>query len=340
MNVIAMRFTASSLSIAAWATLAAAIPGKSYCSSPGNASIDSIHQVPKVPNLENLFIRSNGDVLVTSSSSPSLYLLDADHGSAHLLANIPEATGLTGIAELERDVFYVAAANVTGTRPIAIGTNAVWRVDLRKYRAPNGVRTLRTPKVELVARVPSAGLLNGMTRFSPRDDSNLFISDSALGNVIRLNVKTALYETVIENESTAGAVGSFVAVNGLRTFRNHLFFTNQARRSFSRIPFAPSTGLPTGPAELIINGTLGFADDFALSRNAERAWILLNSQNVLLQVDIASKTSNVVLNSTSLEEGSSAAVVPDVEGCPSLYVTGSTPTGGVSVGALFEINLL
>ncbi|KAF9869841.1 hypothetical protein CkaCkLH20_12640 [Colletotrichum karsti] len=239
-----------------------------------------------------------------------------------VIATIPNASSLTGIAELEKDIFHVTVANVTGTQPTALGTNAVWRVDLRGLGvAVNGTVT-NPAKTSLVAKIPTAGLLNGMT---------------PLGRVLSLDVETKAYETVIEDETTAGRPERLVAVNGIRTHGNDLFYVNQVRNLFFKVPISMSTGRPVGPAEVLANGTVPFADDFALSQDAKRAWIALNSQNVIVEVDVAARTSTVIVNSTTLGEGSSVAVTGG-PGSRSLYVTGSTVVGSASVGAVFRLD--
>ncbi|RKK91148.1 hypothetical protein BFJ71_g11033 [Fusarium oxysporum] len=155
-----------------------------------NAALSVFATIPDTLNLENFALRHNGDIVVYSAS------------------------GLLGIAKLEKDVFYVAGANVTGSTPIAISTNAVWKVDLRGLKIKKDNNLSKPAKVSLVTEIPSAGLLNGMTQ----DNSRLPLSDSALGQILLLNVNTKEYKTIINDETTAGRPERLVAANGLCTY--------------------------------------------------------------------------------------------------------------------------
>ncbi|KAF5013082.1 hypothetical protein FDECE_909 [Fusarium decemcellulare] len=303
-----------------------------------NATLDIFASIPSVQNLENLAVRHNGEIVVTSSTSPSLHLVASEGGLVGRVATIPDATSLSGITELEKNVFYVVAANVTGPDPIAIGTNAVWKVDLRDVEITEYGAVTKSARVSLVTKIPLAGLLNGMTRLSAEDDSHLLLSDSALGRILLLNVRNKKYETVLEDETTAGRPERLVAVNGIRTYDQHIFYVNQVRALFAKVPISTSTGRADGPPEVIINGTLPYADDFALSHDGKRAWVALNSQNVIVEVDILAQTSTVIINSTELGEGSSVAVAPSTPRSRSLYVTGSSVVDGRSIGAVFKVD--
>ncbi|KAK2685481.1 hypothetical protein QWA68_015738 [Fusarium oxysporum] len=303
-----------------------------------NAALSVFATIPDTLNLENLALRHNGDIVVTSSGSGTLHLVDSTGSRFAAIADIPDASGLLGIAKLEKDVFYVAGANVTGSTPIAIGTNAVWKVDLRGVKIKKDNTLSKPAKVSLVTEIPSAGLLNGMTRLSPEDNSRLLLSDSALGQILLLNVNTKEYETIIDDETTAGRPERLVAANGLRTYGQELFYVNQVRNIFAKVPISVSTGHPTGPSQIIVNGTVPFVDDFTLSLDGKRAWIALNSQNVIVEVDILARMSTVLINSTKLGEGSSVAIVPGSSRSPSLYVTGSSAIQDASVGTVFKVD--
>jgi hypothetical protein len=85
-------------------------------SAPGRGPV--LHNVAQFPNttwVENLAVRSNGSLLVTLLSAPELFQVDpAGKGQqpqlVHQFSNI---TSLTGIAEVEKDVFAVAGGNVS-----------------------------------------------------------------------------------------------------------------------------------------------------------------------------------------------------------------------------------
>ncbi|KAI9149488.1 hypothetical protein HJFPF1_11541 [Paramyrothecium foliicola] len=305
---------------------------------PRDAALSVFATVPDTPNLENLALRQNGDIVVTSSGSGTLHVVDSSGSRVAAIADIPGASALLGIATLEKDVFYVAGANLTGLTPIAVGTNAVWKVDLRGLKVRKDNTLSKPAKVSLVTEIPSAGLLNGMTRLSPKDNSRLLLSDSALGQILLLNVNTKEYETILDDETTAGRPERLVAVNGLRTYGQDLFYVNLVRNLFAKVPISTSTGHPTGPSQIIVNGTVPFADDFALSSDGKRAWIALSTQNVIVEVDILAQTSAVLVNSTKLGVGTSVAIIPGTLHSSSLYVTGSSAVENATVGTGFRVD--
>lgn len=64
--------------------------------------VEIIHEFPGGTWIENLAIRSNGLILANLLSAPEIYQVDPSTHAAVLAAKIPAATGLLGIAEIER----------------------------------------------------------------------------------------------------------------------------------------------------------------------------------------------------------------------------------------------
>jgi hypothetical protein len=76
----------------------------------------NVTQFPNGTWVENLAVRSNGQLLVTLASAPELYLVDPIGGKQPLLVHqFPSVVGLTGIAEVEKDVFAVVGGNLSLT---------------------------------------------------------------------------------------------------------------------------------------------------------------------------------------------------------------------------------
>lgn len=70
-----------------------------------------IHEFPRGTWIDNLAIRSNGLILATLLSAPEIYQVDPKAGAASLATKIPTAAGLIGVAEIDKDVYYVVAGN-------------------------------------------------------------------------------------------------------------------------------------------------------------------------------------------------------------------------------------
>lgn len=73
-----------------------------------------VWQFPNDTWIENIAVRSNGQLLVTLLTVPELYQVDpAGAQEPKLVYRFPQALGLFGIAELETDVFGVISSNFT-----------------------------------------------------------------------------------------------------------------------------------------------------------------------------------------------------------------------------------
>ncbi|KAJ5506030.1 hypothetical protein N7453_004987 [Penicillium expansum] len=292
---------------------------------------------------ENIATRHNGHLIVSSTASPTLYQVSPlEENEAVAIANIPGTTGLLGIAELEQDIFYVVAANVSSTSATP-GSNAVWKVDLRGSASCSARKRASSlsATTSLVANITSAQLLNGMCRLEPNNNSILLIADSAAGNVVKLNVETGAYETIIDEKSMKRLeTGLQVAVNGIDVHESDLYFTNLNQGVFAKIPIELHNGTATGPTEVIVNNTAG--DDFTMSKDGKKAWIAMNGQHSLVEVDVPGKTARVVVDSTYLASASAVSFGRTRLDRDSLYISSagtldptltrnSTATGGIVV---------
>lgn len=296
-------------------------------------TISVVQHIADVPNLENLAVRRNGEVLVTSISSSSIYQISpGKQNSPTLVAKVPGVTSLLGITELEPDVFYINGANLTGFN-IAPSSSAVFKLDLRPFSGTED----RTARLSLVTKIPEAGLLNGISRLSVHDTSNLLLADSINGAVLKLNVHTGKYEIALEDPTLSiTKEGIPIGVNGIVTHKDTLFFTNTNQGLFAKVPISLSTGLAIGPVDVIINDTLVANDDFVLSKDGRKAWIAGNGQNTITEVDVRQRTSRTWANSTLLMDISAVAFSHRSSG---LYLSGSAAVNGTISGALLEVEL-
>ena len=307
-----------------------------------------IHEFPNPTWLENIAVRYNGELLVTSLTSPSLYQVDPHQTRQPLLvAEIPDSIGLLGIAELEKDVFYVIAGKSSNSAFSFSFRSSIWKVDFREFCLEEDGTVSRPAKLSLVADMPDTQFLNGMCRLAPNDNSALLIADSIAGSVIRLDVNTGSYNTVIKDKtmaspSPAGALG----INGIRVHGQDLFFTNFAEKTFMKMPISRVRGTAAGPAAVVINGTTG--DDFILSKDGKKAWIATNFLNTLFEVHTPGQKGRIVAggaNGTDLVRATAVAFGRTWGDRNSLYVvtTGGldSPFGGrgVTGGRVVRVDL-
>ncbi|KAL3421777.1 hypothetical protein PVAG01_05933 [Phlyctema vagabunda] len=313
-------------------------------------NIETMHEFPNPTWLENIAVRSNGQILVTQLAStpttPFVWLVDPTKSwDPILVADIPDAAGVLGIAELEDDVFYVVAGRGTLVE-IVPGSNAIWRVDLRTLLISSNGTVTQPAEITRVAVFPESVLFNGLCRLSKDDKSTLLIADSIAGSVIRVDVRDGSNETVIKDASMTTPTGR-TGINGIHTFGTYLYFTNTGLSTFSRVPISLSTGKATGDITTIVNNTLG--DDFIISRDGSRAWIAQSVANTVTEVDIHGRAGKVIAGSLGDVEFATATAVAFGRGESdknSLYVTtagglGSPVNGSIVTGGrIVKIDLL
>ncbi|KAE9366931.1 hypothetical protein N431DRAFT_548625 [Stipitochalara longipes BDJ] len=263
-------------------------------------AIRTIYEFPNETWVENIAVRSNGNLLLNLLSTPTLYELNPFNpapGSAKLLHTFPFATGLAGIAEIEPDVFAVVAGNWSlKTFTTTPGSWSVWKVDLNQ-----GWNNL--PTVSKIADVTKASFLNGMTLLAP-GSPYLLISDSVLGVVWRLNFLTSEYEVILESPLMQPAAGPILlGINGIHVFNSSVYFTNSFKGLFARVPIkldGPDAGSATGEYEVVANNGVG--DDFIFDK-VGNAYITQDPSDAL---QLVSQEGNVTVlagntNSTLLE---------------------------------------
>jgi hypothetical protein len=228
---------------------------------PGIPSLNNIQRVYQFPNgtwVENIAVRRNGDLLVTLVNAPELWeISNTSSWSGQHLQNTTAATlihsfdgveFLTGITEIEPDVFAVASPRT------------LWCVDLRAAACDTG------PNITEIITVSGALNLNGMTTLDAAKGLVL-IADSMLGVVWRVNVRTGESVIVLEDELTMAAdtsLGPLVGINGVKVNGNYVYYNNCPKRLYCRVRINRATGTAIGPYELISENIMG--DDFALDR--------------------------------------------------------------------------
>jgi hypothetical protein len=162
--------------------LASGLPGlmvsglatpKDSCNVPYPTTL--IHEFPNPTWLENIAVRHNGQILTTSISTSVLYQVDPSQEQQPIpVATVPRSDGLLGIAELEQDVFYVIAGNLSGVTNDALTfSSAVWRIDLRPFRTTQTATVSRPASVSFVAALSGVLFANTATRLAPGDGARI-----------------------------------------------------------------------------------------------------------------------------------------------------------------------
>jgi len=284
-----------------------------------------IHQFPNGTWVENLAIRQNGQILVTVLSAPELYQVDPFHTNSPptLIHRFPGAMGLLGIVELQRDVFYVIAGNLSVVTLSTInGSYSVWKVEMGSGKVLDG--TIDPPAiVSKVVDIPEGVLLNGMAVLN-KSRGLVVIGDAGAGQVFTLDVETGKYSKTIDDPTTKPTPALQLGINGLKVRDGYLYYTSSAQAVFNRIPINGADGSPAGPAEAV--ATSIFGDDFSFDP-AGNAYIAQNPLNTVSKVTGGGVVSIVAgsLNSTEVAGATATGFGRTPNDRSVLYVT---TTGG------------
>ncbi|KAH8831006.1 hypothetical protein DL96DRAFT_1776915 [Flagelloscypha sp. PMI_526] len=292
-------------------------------SSPNN--FHTVYQFEDGTFLENIAVRFNGDLLLTSPVKPVIYTLNPHslNPSPSIIFEFPNATGTTGIAEVYPDVFAVLAGVLNPQNATAEkGSLCLWTVDVGHHK----------PAGKKIACVPESTGLNGATTLEGAPGIVL-VSDSRLGGIYSINVHTGEVVLVVQDTLLEGtpenALG--LGINGLRTRGHTVYFANSSKRFFGSLQLT-STEQTAGNIKTIATVPDGSNftayDDFALDRKGN-AWITLHSH--ALVVLAPSGEQRIVLGgdgSTFLADPTSAAFGRGEKGRKeTLYVI----TGGIGI---------
>jgi hypothetical protein len=266
-------------------------------------SARTIYQFDNGTFVENIAVRSNGNLLVTLIDRPELYEIDPFHNTTALITNLEDeadALSLLGITEMAPDVFVFIAGNFSIARAASDPASySIWQIDFNR----GGI----CEKVSAIERLPEASFLNGLTVLNHREGTVL-MSDSVRGLVWRLDIWTGKYEVVLEDVSMKPAEGMLLVlgINGIRIRDDYLYYINALKGLFCRVRIDKSTGKASGQYEILETDLTG--DDFTFAENGD-AFITENGGNSLIRVGIDGSRSLVAggLNSTVVAGATSAA---------------------------------
>ncbi|OAA63515.1 Six-bladed beta-propeller, TolB-like protein [Niveomyces insectorum RCEF 264] len=219
-------------------------------------------QVVRLASVENLAVRSNGQILATNMNSPNLYAVDATAKTSSTAVAVTGATGLSGIGEIAPDVFAVIGSG-----------KGVYKVDF----AGGGT----TPKASLIKTIKEASNMNGLAVF---DNDTVLVADAAKGNVYRLSVSTGDYSVVLSDPTMAPSGGIPFGIDGLKYRDGVVWYTNIFKNSFHKVPVDPVTAKATGPVVTLWTNLMG--DDLCFGPNG-KLYVATNSRNSIVEVDPA-----------------------------------------------------
>lgn len=272
--------------------LAAAAWGTQATGTPNPPPIRNIFTFPINHFIENIAVRANGNLLITSMSVPTLFSIDPTTPSptTTVIHTFPNGTGLMGITELTPDTFAIVTGiwDLANTRA-APGSLTVWTVDLSPPRGPGSPGS---PKVTLITTVANSTILNGLAAH-PRNPSLLLAADSAQGALWRINLATGAHDIVFSSPLFTPTDTADLGINGLRAAaaprrggrgEGEVYFTNSAQGLFGKVAVDWRGEVVGGVEVLARSGDAGVGvvyDDIALDlrkgkgkgRGPSAAWV-------------------------------------------------------------------
>ncbi|KAK5993720.1 Putative hetero-Diels-Alderase-like protein [Cladobotryum mycophilum] len=301
--------------------------------------VRTIFEFPKNSYIENLAVRSNGQILVTDLSQSKLYLFDPSSKQSEpiLVHEFTESLGLSGIAEYQPDVFAVISGNASFTSNISsAGTWNVWSVDMRgiDISTKNGKLALSSlPVIKNIAHVKPAQFLNGISLLSQKDQT-LLVGDVNGGVIWRLDIETAHYEVVINNTYTAlysSPPFSASGVDGVHVRGDNVYFANFGNGTFNKMPIN-ANGTPAGLVTTIANikSLPDEFDDFTFDCDGN-AFLVTGGGNSIEMITADGQHQVIIagnVNSTAIAEPTSCAFGRGLNDKNVLYVV---TAGGMQV---------
>jgi hypothetical protein len=259
-----------------------------------------IYQFPASPftSIENIHIRSNGDLLLNVVTSAETYVLDPKQENPHLkfLHSYPGANSTLGIVETAPDIFAVAVGNYSIDTYIGIkGSFAIWKIDLS-----SGLPGTATK----VTSIPEAESFNGATIITGRENE-ILVADSQLGGLWAVNIDTGHYKMAFQSKELLPTTSFPLGVNGIQTRGSRLYFTNSAQRTYGSVRLTVH-GTIEGPVEIIANNSaLGYYDDFTFDSHGNA--YVTNHPNMVTKISPFGSQSLLAGNDSAIVQPTSVA---------------------------------
>jgi hypothetical protein len=259
--------------------------------TPAHLPWKTIATFPVGTFLENIAVRVNGTLLVSSMLAGEIFFLDPNNEDPQSTVKkihtfVPEGpvaeekevgdygNGMVAEAIVEdpvkKDHFYTFSGKHGKS-----GSWAVFKVDMKRFDRDG------TVTVDKVADVPWARWLNGAT-FIP-GSSKLVVADSLLGQLISYNVNTGEVETWLEDPLLGKVTDRppWPGANGVQYHRGHIFVTSSDRAILIRAQVEKSTGnYVRSSLTVMAQGIAG--DDLAFDEKGN-AYVTTNPQQTVLR---------------------------------------------------------
>jgi hypothetical protein len=239
-----------------------------------------LYQFPKGTYVENLAVRSNGNIVVVLLTQPEVWEINpsVSPATARMVHRFQTASRCTGIIETKPDVFAVLA----GKMALELIPQS-WEVAEINFGA-------NPPSLHTVTQnIKGAGMLNGLTLLN---ENAVLVSDTMKGVVRRVDLRTGEHEIVMGGPEKKRIPALGLGLNGIRTSRGSVWMSNTAKKGISKVPVDKQTGRPTGAAEVI--GSVSWVDDFVISPTGDAVYVTSHDQHALIKVNVRNGSQTVL----------------------------------------------
>ncbi|KAJ5683614.1 hypothetical protein N7462_006779 [Penicillium macrosclerotiorum] len=285
-----MRFLASSIgTLAVLPQVFASWPlfftqsASPYRNDEPNVQVETLFQFPNNGSwVDNIVLRSNGNLLLTRLDVPEVWSVDTTNGNATLVHSFANATSCFGISEIDDDVFAVVVGNFsTETYQPTAGSFSVQKLSFQDVEDNESSRMLDHATVSHIAALPDAQALNGMTTFT-KESRLVLVADSPKGVVWKVNTETGDYSVALNDTTMMPAEGQALplGINGLKLLDGYIYYSSTTRMEFCRVKVREDA-TPAGDYEVIASGFLPDNLDVASDGTA---YIATDPQNSVVRI--------------------------------------------------------
>ncbi|KAL6801485.1 hypothetical protein J3E68DRAFT_423396 [Trichoderma sp. SZMC 28012] len=288
--------------------------------------------------VENIGIRPSGHLLLNTFDQGKMYTIDpsTENPAPSVAIQMPGVTALTGITEIEPDLFAISGGNPNATSGAFLyGSGKIFVVDFRG-RVPH---INNQPLIRRAVEIPDSKLLNGIASL-PLNPHIVLSVDSKLGCIYRTDTLSGHVDVIYKSDKLSPTPGTAtpVGANGLKVRGGYLYLTNSEQYFLARLKVSEA-GNVLGPLEIIkqlpTNPTQ-HPDDFWIAQDG--TFYVAAFTTAVLKITAGGQVSTVVDESGTvyLDSPTSCHLSKDEK---TLYVSTSGGSNGKG-GQLIEIDLV
>ncbi|KAJ5549674.1 hypothetical protein N7535_002389 [Penicillium sp. DV-2018c] len=254
-----------------------------YTNEEPKVQVETLFQFPNNGSwIDNLAVRSDGNLLLTRLDTPEVWLVNTTSGNATLAYSFPNVTSCFGISEIEDDVFAVVVGNFsTKTFAPTAGSFSLQKLDFANTAARAKGPQSGNPLASEIAALPKAIAPNGMVTFS-RASNLVLIADSPKGVIWKVNTKTGDYSVALNDTTMLPAKGQSLplGVNSLTVLGHYVYYTSTTRMEYCRVK-VDEDAKAIGDFEVIASGFL--PDNIEVTEDGT-AYVPTGPQNSVVRI--------------------------------------------------------